>query len=818
MSDPACQDQEGPATPPPPDGQHARVSHRSFLKGLAAALGGAGTAQLLVRGEQANATYTAGAPDVVDTNLAIQGNLTVGGEVRVGSGAAIGSDGIAKVAYYAGDVIIPPAGTATPTATPTLPPPATATPPSTATPTPTFTPTPTPTPYPSGSLAFNGTDGRVDHGDVNAMDAASALTVMAWVRPATLATGNGAIIGKANPSNYATDDGFVIQRDNSTSLRVLANTGSTWAQTTLTGVFANTTDWVHVTWVFDGSRPDNAGRSSLYVNGTAGSPSYAYTVPAQLRTNAYSLQVGHTAQSSSWWGGEIARLKVWTAALTASEVQAEMPSRLAVRTTNLVLAAPYDDGTQAQDLSGNANHGTIYGGVTASASPPPTPTPLPTPTATPLPTATPGGVVYTAADLEQTPWPQGTIAWWGGSPSSIPTGWEIANGYFAQNDSAYLKPGLLGKYLRGIAAGGAPGADSPGSGSHYHTLPPHTHTTSAGNNDLYGEGGCCVAPSSHLHTLQSSTEANYSSEPHELYNQTALPIVFTLRSGGTGATITRQQLTADALPPLRTVAAWTGSVASVPAGWTLCDGQSANGLTTPNFASRFLKGIPTTGSATGATGGSESHTHTDTHSHGTTSTENNVSTTSAGSGTSSTPHTHTTSAANLSSTSSSHLPPHMAVAWLMFTGHGTNTAAGAGATIGPAQLDPSLPAPRGLVIASATNAASAGWQHCDGGAWSGGAVNGYGGSRPNLLGRYVKHTTTPTESGGTSAGPATNSHHHTGARHGHVVSGSGYRGNNPNPDRYAAGDHTHTVPDVDGSTNEANHEPPYATVAYLVRD
>lgn len=63
---------------------------------------------------------------------------------------------------------------------------------------------------------------------------------------------------------------------------------------------------------------------------------------------------------------------------------------------------------------------------------------------------------------------------------------------------------------------------------------------------------------------------------------------------------------------------WSGSVATIPAGWVLCDGLNG----TPDLRDRFVIGASTTGAfAVGATGGVQTHGHTPTvnpagtHSH-----------------------------------------------------------------------------------------------------------------------------------------------------------------------------------------------------------
>jgi hypothetical protein len=65
---------------PDPTPETVAVSrHRTFLKAIAAAVGGAGMAQLAFGSQPAEATYTAGSPsDVVNTNLGVTGNLGVG--------------------------------------------------------------------------------------------------------------------------------------------------------------------------------------------------------------------------------------------------------------------------------------------------------------------------------------------------------------------------------------------------------------------------------------------------------------------------------------------------------------------------------------------------------------------------------------------------------------------------------------------------------------------------------------------------------------------------------------------------------------------
>jgi len=117
----------------------------------------------------------------------------------------------------------------------------------------------------------------------------------------------------------------------------------------------------------------------------------------------------------------------------------------------------------------------------------------------------------------------------------------------------------------------------------------------------------------------------------------------------------------DTTPPIGTVIGWladfTGTPASLPDGWVLCDGSvlsdansPLNGQTIPdiNGDEQFIRGVS---GATGGTGGSETHTHT----HGTSSPKGN------GGGSLdrfSTGGTKTT-------TSGNHVPEHYDVVYIM---------------------------------------------------------------------------------------------------------------------------------------------------------
>jgi uncharacterized membrane protein AbrB (regulator of aidB expression) len=51
---------------------------------------------------------------------------------------------------------------------------------------------------------------------------------------------------------------------------------------------------------------------------------------------------------------------------------------------------------------------------------------------------------------------------------------------------------------------------------------------------------------------------------------------------------------------------WTGTIATIPAGWLICDGNSS----TPNLLAQFVEGVATAATNPGTTGGAVSKTTT----------------------------------------------------------------------------------------------------------------------------------------------------------------------------------------------------------------
>jgi hypothetical protein len=132
-------------------------------------------------------------------------------------------------------------------------------------------------------------------------------------------------------------------------------------------------------------------------------------------------------------------------------------------------------------------------------------------------------------------------------------------------------------------------------------------------------------------------------------------------------TVTPAQLNSPV--PKGVVVMWSGTIATIPAGYAICDGTNG----TPDLRKRFVYGANTTDNPVNATGGSASTGMAGSHTHtinGTTETLN-VTTTAVQSGTGTTvasavtANSHTHSANLVGDHQHTSLPPYLALAYIM---------------------------------------------------------------------------------------------------------------------------------------------------------
>ena len=127
------------------------------------------------------------------------------------------------------------------------------------------------------------------------------------------------------------------------------------------------------TWVFIAATMDiSGGNDYLYraqAPATTLSNDFIFTLPTGWN-DANTFYIGNGGYGD-WLNGSVAAVKIWTAALTQTELETEMTSYAPVRTANLWAAYKFDAGPQTTDDSGNGRTLTSAGTPTLDSSGPP---------------------------------------------------------------------------------------------------------------------------------------------------------------------------------------------------------------------------------------------------------------------------------------------------------------------------------------------------------------------------------------------------------------------------------------------------------------
>ena len=209
------------------------------------------------------------------------------------------------------------------------------------------------------ALDADGVDDFIGHGDIPGVDLAANLTAMLWLYADALNAGEG-IFGKQNLGYLYTPG--------ANADRVGAGQSAVWEKTTPAASLV-TGAWAHWAFTYDGSQPA-ADRVLIYKDGV--SQTLAGTNPGATLSDEGTLAVevgGSLNVVAGFIDAKIAHVRLWTATLTPAQVFQEMNSARPVRTADLVLAAPYDDATNAADYSGAKNTGAVTGALQVAGPP-----------------------------------------------------------------------------------------------------------------------------------------------------------------------------------------------------------------------------------------------------------------------------------------------------------------------------------------------------------------------------------------------------------------------------------------------------------------
>lgn len=209
-------------------------------------------------------------------------------------------------------------------------------------------------------------------------------------------------------------------------------------------------------------------------------------------------------------------------------------------------------------------------------------------------------VIFIKSDGTPSGIPNAAVAYF--NSTTLPTGWRATDGVAGA-------PDMRGRFWKGAVAAGDGGGTGGTSDSHTHTIPTHSHTgglhshttVSIGNSGTSGfnTGTNAAADQSHGHTgtvssgSASSTLSGVSPGSTSADGQPPWQKLFAIQNNSGAASL-----------PTNIICIWTGTLATIPAGWFLCDGTNA----TPNLLDKFVRALSVT-TELGTTGGAATHAH-----------------------------------------------------------------------------------------------------------------------------------------------------------------------------------------------------------------
>lgn len=217
------------------------------------------------------------------------------------------------------------------------------------------------------ALDLDGTDDEVDHGDIAGVDGATVLSGMCWVYVDASSGIYVPYLAKISATTYTFTFGVRVNAGTAVFFTT-TSAGSGYGETA-SGSRSNGV-WEHWAFVYNGGGATDSDKVKIYKDGVNQSLTYTGVLATSLTdTGTQSVRAGRNVRDATFLNGRIALVKLWLAELTAAEVAQEYRSYRPVRTANLSLWSPYDDGVRAHDYSGQRNHGTVTGAAQRESPP-----------------------------------------------------------------------------------------------------------------------------------------------------------------------------------------------------------------------------------------------------------------------------------------------------------------------------------------------------------------------------------------------------------------------------------------------------------------
>jgi hypothetical protein len=162
------------------------------------------------------------------------------------------------------------------------------------------------------ALVFDGTSGMVTIPDSNSLDLTNGMTLEAWIKPAVAATDYSTVLLKERVSSLSY--GLYASGEASAPASAYINrSGTDYAAQGGTSLPAGA--WTFLAGTYDGST------IRLYRNGTLVA---SRSVAGTITTSNSPLRIGGNSVWGEWFNGVIDEVRVYKAALTATQIQSDM--------------------------------------------------------------------------------------------------------------------------------------------------------------------------------------------------------------------------------------------------------------------------------------------------------------------------------------------------------------------------------------------------------------------------------------------------------------------------------------------------------------
>lgn len=197
------------------------------------------------------------------------------------------------------------------------------------------------------------------------LNADSALTIEAWIKPSSFAANSWANVIISKDGWAAGEQGYTLRCGGNGVLSFNIGVQGAWHEATSPAGSLQLNTWQHVAGSFDGST------LRVFVNGIeVGSSNFTGTIAA----SNYDLNLGriaYTAAGPRYFSGEIDEVRLWSSAISIGAMRDHMCRKMDNSHPNYAdLMAYYrfdGAGINFNDLSPNGNNGTFFGSNTVAS-------------------------------------------------------------------------------------------------------------------------------------------------------------------------------------------------------------------------------------------------------------------------------------------------------------------------------------------------------------------------------------------------------------------------------------------------------------------